>query len=67
MGGLGITHVPDPITRDALDSGELVVVLPDWSPPLPGLMLYYPGNRHTPSTLRAFIKLLKATGQIAGR
>ena len=57
--GLGIAYVPDPIAREALDSGELVIVLPDWSPPLPGLMLYYPANRHTPAVLRAFIELLK--------
>ena len=57
--GLGIAYVPEPIAHDALKSGELVIVLPDWSPPLPGLMLYYPANRHTPAALQAFIELLK--------
>jgi DNA-binding transcriptional LysR family regulator len=41
------------------DLGQLVFVLADWCPPIPGLALYYPGNRHVPSTLRAFIDLLK--------
>ncbi|WP_026791094.1 LysR family transcriptional regulator [Pleomorphomonas oryzae] len=61
--GLGIAYVPEPIARPALDSGKLTIVLPDWSPPLPGLMLYYPANRHTPSSLRAFIELLKDTNR----
>lgn len=66
--GLGIAYVPEPIARQALDSGRLTIVLSDWSPPLPGLMLYYPANRHTPSALRAFIELLKeANHRLASR
>lgn len=61
--GLGIAYVPEPIARQALDSGKLVIVVADWSPPLPGLMLYYPANRHTPAPLRAFIELLKDTNR----
>ncbi|MBS1167374.1 MAG: LysR family transcriptional regulator [Proteobacteria bacterium] len=59
MDGIGIAYVPEPFAQDELDSGKLVIVLPDWSQPFPGLMLYYPANRHTPSALRAFIDLLK--------
>lgn len=61
--GLGIAYVPEPVARQALDAGKLVIVLADWSPPLPGLMLYYPANRHTPAPLRAFIELLKETNR----
>ena len=57
--GLGIAYVPEPFARKALQAGKLVIVLEDWSQPFPGLMLYYPANRHTPSALRAFIDLLK--------
>lgn len=57
--GLGIAYVPEPVAQQALEAGQLVVVLPDWSPPLPGLMLYYPANRHTPAALAAFIDCLK--------
>jgi DNA-binding transcriptional LysR family regulator len=60
-GGLGIAYVPESYVRDRLDSGKLVPVLSDWCPPIPGLALYYPGNRHVPSTLRAFIDVLKET------
>ena len=57
--GLGVAYVPEPFARTRLQSGELVAVLADWCPPIPGLALYYPGNRHMPSALRAFIDLLK--------
>lgn len=59
--GLGIAYVPEGAARDLIVSGRLVTVLEDWCPPHPGLMLYYPGHRHVPSPLRAFIDLLKET------
>jgi DNA-binding transcriptional LysR family regulator len=57
--GLGIAYVPEPYARNALDSGHLAAVLEDWCPPEPGLCLYYPGHRHVPATLRAFIDVIK--------
>jgi DNA-binding transcriptional LysR family regulator len=57
--GLGIAYVPEAFAREALRSGRLVAVLADWCPPIPGLTLYYPGNRHMPAALRAFIDVLK--------
>ena len=57
--GLGIAYVPEAFAQKDLESGRLVLVLADWCPPIPGLALYYPANRHMPSTLRAFIDLLK--------
>ncbi len=57
--GLGIAYVPEAFAREGLGSGQLVSVLADWCPPIPGLTLYYPGNRHMPSALRAFIDVLK--------
>ncbi|MGO7208349.1 LysR family transcriptional regulator, partial [Rhizobium ruizarguesonis] len=41
-----------------LESGALVTVLDDWCPAIPGLCLYYPGHRHVPQGLRAFITVL---------
>jgi DNA-binding transcriptional LysR family regulator len=57
--GLGIAYVPENLARDLLVAGRLVTVLEDWCPPFSGLMLYYPGHRHVPSALRAFIDLLQ--------
>ena len=59
LGGPGIAHVPQPHARDALVRKRLVAVLSDWCPFIPGLFLYFPGNRHIPAGLRAFIDLLR--------
>jgi DNA-binding transcriptional LysR family regulator len=59
--GLGVAYVADRVAQPYLDSGRLVAVLADWCPPIPGLFLYYPGNRHVPAGLRAFIAILKET------
>ncbi|WP_137153638.1 LysR family transcriptional regulator [Rhizobium sp. FKL33] len=64
--GLGIAYVPETFGRDLLTSGRLVTVLEDWCPPLPGLMLYYPGHRHVPSALRAFIDILREANRQIG-
>lgn len=59
LDGLGIAYVPEPYARDALARKRLAVVLGDWCPVIPGLFLYFPGNRHIPAGLRAFIQLLR--------
>ncbi|MEH7911088.1 LysR family transcriptional regulator [Rhizobium laguerreae] len=56
--GLGIAYVSDRTARPFLESGALVTVLDDWCPAIPGLCLYYPGHRHVPQGLRAFITVL---------
>lgn len=62
LDGLGIAYVPEPYAREALARKRLVAVLSDWCPSIPGLFLYFPGNRHIPAGLQAFIQLLRASG-----
>ncbi len=57
--GLGIAYVPEQAVRSRIDRGTLATVLEDWCPFIPGLCLYYPGHRHVPSGLRAFIEVLQ--------
>lgn len=57
--GMGIAYVPDRSAQPYLETGKLVPVLTDWCPAIPGLFLYYPGHRHVPAGLRAFINVLK--------
>ena len=61
-GGLGIAYVSDRSARPYLEAGTLVGVLDDWCPWIPGLFVYYPGHRHVPPGLRAFIEILKQAG-----
>ncbi|MEP7186644.1 MAG: LysR family transcriptional regulator [Rhodanobacter sp.] len=56
---LGIAYLPEHIAAPWIARGELAVVLADWCPVIPGLFLYYPGHRHVPAGLQAFIEVLK--------
>ncbi|WP_260579098.1 LysR substrate-binding domain-containing protein [Vreelandella populi] len=58
--GLGIAYVPESYAQAYLEDRRLVAVLAAWCPPIPGLCLYYPNNRHVPPSLRAFIELLRS-------
>ncbi|MGV0908585.1 LysR family transcriptional regulator [Martelella sp. FOR1707] len=57
--GIGIAYVPEDVARPFLVSGQLITLLDEWCPPIPGLALYYPRSRHVPSPLRAFVDILR--------
>jgi DNA-binding transcriptional LysR family regulator len=57
--GVGIAFVPERYARADILAGRLVPLLEDWSPVFPSMSLYYPGHRHVPSGLRAFIDVLR--------
>ena len=67
MEGLGIAYVADTAVRPALAAGRLVTVLDEWCPAGPGLCLYYPGHRHVPNGLRAFIDLIRQSDRVVAR
>lgn len=55
LSGLGIAPLPHFMATDALASGQLVPVLPDWaSEPIP-LYIVYPPNRHLSNKVRVFV------------
>ncbi|WP_240766368.1 LysR family transcriptional regulator [Paraburkholderia flava] len=57
--GVGLAYVLAEIAQDEIDSGRLVCVLQDWTPPVSGHHLYYPSSRLVPGALRAFIDVLR--------
>ena len=59
IAGLGIAYVPERSARPYLDDGRLVTLLDDWCPLIPGFFLYYPGRRHVPAGLKAFVDVLR--------
>lgn len=57
--GFGLTYLPDTTLGEDIAAGRLVQVLDDWTPSYPGLQLYYPGRKHAPAKLRAFIDMAR--------
>jgi DNA-binding transcriptional LysR family regulator len=57
--GVGLGYLSEWAVRDDLAAGRLIQVLDDWTPAYPGLCLYYPGRRHVPAGLRAFIDMVR--------
>ena len=62
--GIGLALLTEWYVIDDLATGRLIRVLSDWTPPFPGLALYYPSGRYVPAGLRAFIDHIK---EISGR
>lgn len=42
-----------------IEAGRLTRLLDDWTPPFPGLCLYYPGRRNLSAGLKAFLALAR--------
>jgi DNA-binding transcriptional LysR family regulator len=59
VAGLGIIHLFEEWLRPHLDSGALEPVLAPWWQSFSGPFLYYPGRRHLPAPLRAFVDFIK--------
>jgi DNA-binding transcriptional LysR family regulator len=65
--GLGLAFVSDFWVAKHLADGTLQAVLEDWTPPFPGLRLYYPGHRHMAAGLRAFVDMLREESKLAAK
>ena len=63
IAGTGIVQIFEDWLRPHLQSGALEPVLEDWWPSFSGPFLYYPGRRHLPAPLRAFVDFIKANKQ----
>lgn len=59
LAGVGIVHIFEDWIRPLIDSGALVPVLEPWWQSFTGPFLYYPGRRHLPAPLRAFVDFIK--------
>ena len=59
IAGLGIVSLFEAWLRPHLDSGALEPVLAPWWQSFSGPFLYYPGRRHLPAPLRAFVDFIR--------
>ena len=57
--GAGLMYAWEPMVRQALLDGTLRTVLDEWTPPGPGLYIYYSSRRQVPAALRLFIDLVR--------
>lgn len=64
LAGAGLTFLAEQAVAEHVKAGRLIAVLGDWTPPYPGLCLYFAGRRHIPARLRAFIDLIRAQGSL---
>lgn len=60
VAGSGVVYLFEDWLRPYFNRSELEPVLEPWWPRFSGPFLYYPGRRHLPSTLRAFVDFVKA-------
>jgi DNA-binding transcriptional LysR family regulator len=58
VAGLGFAPLPDFIAQPALDSGQLVPVLDEWTPRGGGIFAVYPHRRYLPAKIRVFVDFL---------
>jgi DNA-binding transcriptional LysR family regulator len=59
VSGVGFAYVIREHVARELTAGELVTVLDDWAPAIPGFFLYFPSRVQMPLKLRAFIDLAR--------
>ena len=59
LAGVGLVYMNEWSASKHINAGRLVRVLQDWTPSIGRLSLYYPGHRHVPAGLRAFVELLR--------
>jgi DNA-binding transcriptional LysR family regulator len=60
IAGLGIINSFDDLLAPYFENGALEPVLEPWWEGFSGPFLYYPGRRHLPAPLRAFVDFVKA-------
>jgi DNA-binding transcriptional LysR family regulator len=58
LAGTGIIHLFEDWLRPHLDKGTLEPILEPWWQAFSGPFLYYPGRRHLPAPLRAFVDFI---------
>jgi DNA-binding transcriptional LysR family regulator len=59
LDGMGVVHLFEEMLLPYFESGALEPVLGSWAVSFPGPFLYYPGRRHLPAPLRAFVDFVK--------
>jgi len=62
VSGFGIAYVPENIAASRIASGELELILDDWSPMFDGYSLYYPSRRQKLAAFQIIVDALRYRG-----
>ena len=62
LNGVGIAFLLEDVAQPHIDSGDLVRVLADWTPPFPGYHLYYPSRRQQSPAFALLVEALRYRG-----
>ena len=63
INGMGIAYLPTFVVGDAIRSGRLQIILPDWRPKLIDISLLYASNKHLSAKVRTFVDFAVAQYQ----
>lgn len=55
----GVGYIFEQDILPDIDAGRVIRILEDWTPPYPGLCLYYPGRRNLSAGVRALLELAR--------
>jgi DNA-binding transcriptional LysR family regulator len=66
LDGAGLAYVEERGAAPYLADGRLIQLLDEWTPPFPGLALYFAGRRHVPLKLRALVDLIRERSNTGG-
>ena len=58
LADFGMAFVPEDSVAKHVASGELIQVLDDWCPSIPGFHLYYPSRRHNSAAFQLIVEAL---------
>jgi DNA-binding transcriptional LysR family regulator len=61
----GIGYFMEQSVAEDIASGRLTRLLEDWTPPYPGLCLYYPGRRNLSAGVKAFLALARSYASVS--
>ena len=62
LDGLGIGYLPQDLVQPHIDSGKLVQLLSDWTPPCAGYHIYYPNRRQPTAAFTVLLETLRFRG-----
>ena len=59
LNGYGIAYLPEDLVDRHIASGDLVLVLDEWSPKFPGYYIYYPSRRQNLPAFKVIVDALR--------